>query len=356
MERWHQGQRPLAALPDSVARPRSIVLVLCESLESWPIGLELEGKELTPHLNRMIADSTTFYAPRVLTQVGAGRSIDAQLLYNAGMLPLESEVYSFSFPSSRYMTLNQAIEQHTTGARSYILSPDKPIVWNQEAIARSFGIDTIVGRDAWRKEELMGGRNKVGDRALMRQIVEKMSQGELWPEGETAYVQIITYSGHNPFKIPDELNELRLQGDYPALLDDYMSCAHYTDQALGILVDYLRLRSDYAETLVVITGDHEGLAAYRPELAKEYPWVNPRPMTPFVVLNAPVVGQYDGVMGQVDIYPTLLQMSGLTSFTWQLIGQSVIDPYYQGPDTDPMMATRQRASDTLIRFDLLNEF
>lgn len=40
---------------------------------------------------------------------------------------------------------------------------------------------------------------------------------------------------------------------------DYMTVAHYTDEAIGKFVEYLKNRPEYERTMVVITGDHEGL-------------------------------------------------------------------------------------------------
>lgn len=351
VEKWQAAQKPLTALPDSLGHRNNLVFILCESLESWPIGLTLEGKEITPNLNRIVADSSTLYAPNVLTQVGAGRSIDAQLLYNAGMLPLENDVYSFACPERNYHTINQAMRQ-LRDARSYILTPDKPVVWNQQLVAQSFGIDTLVARECWRKEEMIGVRKKIGDRPLMRQIVEKMESGEVWPRGENAFVQVVTYSGHNPFPIPEEYDDLKLQGDYPELLNNYVTCAHYTDEAIGILMNYLKTRPEWPETLVVIVGDHEGLAAYRPEFAKNYDWVAKRPFTPLIIANSPVAGENDKVIGQVDVYPTLLQLMGLTDYSWHGIGQSILQRDYTSPDQDSLMQVRSRASDTIIRFNL----
>lgn len=65
----------------SESAPKSLIVILCESLESWPIGMSIEGKEITPFLNSLVADSATYFNPNVLTQVKDGRSIDAQLLY-----------------------------------------------------------------------------------------------------------------------------------------------------------------------------------------------------------------------------------------------------------------------------------
>lgn len=321
---WLAAHEAATQLSDTLPAVRNIVLVLCESLESWVIGLEVEGKEVTPRLNSLLADSATFYAPKVVTQVGAGRSIDAQLLINGGLLPPEGAVYSMSYNTNRYPTLNQALAEKR-GARSYILTVDKEITWNQGAVARAFGFDTIVARDCWVNDEKVGSRKKLGDRSFMRQAAEKMRRGEIWPAGENAFVQVVTYSGHNPFVLPEALDSLRLQGDYPKVVADYMTMAHYTDGAIGTLIDYLRTRPDFDSTLVVITGDHEGLAAYRKEVAAECDFVDPGQHTPLIVVNSPVGGWFEKPMGQVDIYTTLLELAGLGDYGWHGLGQSALE-------------------------------
>lgn len=324
VDNWLNSHAANTAMRDTFPTVKNIVVVLCESLESWVIGLETEGREVTPRLNRLVADSTTLYVPNVVTQVGAGRSIDAQLLINAGLLPPEGGVYSMGHHTNLYHTLNQALAKKRD-ARSYILTVDKEITWNQGAVARAFGIDTIVARDCWVNDEKVGARKKLGDRSFMRQAAEKMKSGEIWPEGENAFVQIVTYSGHNPFVLPEALDSLRLQGNYPKVVDDYMTMAHYTDGAIGGLIDYLRTRSDYDSTLIVITGDHEGLAAYRNEVAAECGFVDPGQHTPLIVVNSPVGGRLEKPIGQVDIYTTLLQLAGLSDYGWHGIGQSAVE-------------------------------
>ena len=104
--------RPHRALTDSIAVRDNLVIILCESLESWVIDRKVDGVEITPVLDSLIADTaSTLYAPNVLTQVAAGRSIDCQLLVNAGMLPMQSSVYSMRYPQNRYYTLNRALAE-----------------------------------------------------------------------------------------------------------------------------------------------------------------------------------------------------------------------------------------------------
>ncbi|MCM1067364.1 MAG: LTA synthase family protein [Muribaculaceae bacterium] len=333
IDRWLSEQRSMmapVALPDSVTPRRNLVIILLESFESWPLGKEVAGKAITPYLNSLLADSTTFYAPKMLTQVDAGRSIDGQLLLTAGMLPMQGTVYSTRYPGSTYLTLNKALKERY-GAESSIFTVDQLITWNFGVIARSFGYDHIYDRSFWNNDEKVGRPGKLSDGSFFRQSVEKLGAGELWPEGEPAMLTFVTYSGHNPFRLPDALRDpdfdVRPEG-FHKTLENYITMAHYTDSQLHTLIDYLRSRSDWPETMVLITGDHEGLAVERETIressAEAAELVDAEQYTPFIVLNAPVGGHYTDVLGQVDMYPTLLAMLGCADYRWQGMGQSLL--------------------------------
>lgn len=339
---------PFYALPDSLSRRQNCVIILAESLESWVLEREVEGQELTPCLNRLAHAPQTIYAPHVLTQVNGGRSIDTQLLMLAGLLPISSGTYSSLYPDHAYPSLVKALKEQR-GARSYLLTGDRPTTWNQAAVARSFGIDTLLAdTDFDPSGEAFGSRKRIGDRPFAQQCIGKMRRGEVWPIGEKAFSLFITYSGHFPFRMPEELKELRFSKDIPQMMNDYMSVAHYTDAAIGHLVDYLQSRPDYAETLIVITGDHEGLASHRQELCASTAGkgvVSPKPYTPLLILNAPLTLRYEAVMGQIDIYPTLQSLLGLDSYAWHGLGQSILDPAKPSAAVSPQMLA---TGDTLV--------
>lgn len=324
---WFALQPNYVPLSDSISERKNLVVVLCESLESWVIGLRMEGKEITPNLNRAIADTQTLYAPNTLTQVKGGRSIDCQLLLNAGLLPLRSGCYAMKYTGNNYHTLTKAMAS-IYNSRSYLLTVDKPITWNQAQVAKAFGIDTLLSKDSWQLDEKVGSRKKLGDVSFMRQAVEKMKTGEIWKRGEHVYLQFVTYSGHNPFILPDNLKRIHFKGNYPQKMLDYMTMANYTDHAVGILLQYLKSRPDRHETMVVIVGDHEGLAADRADIRRSAEGrrvVSASQFTPFIVLNSPVTMRYDGILGQVDMYPTILNLMHLDNYYWRGMGQSILD-------------------------------
>lgn len=359
--------------PPVIVPKTNCVIIFAESLESWVIGLDFEGKEITPNLNRLVADSTTIYAPHVLTQVNAGRSIDAQLLILAGLMPLRSGVYSTLYPGNTYYTLPKASKEinHT---RNYLITVDKTKTWNQRGVARAFGIDTILSYPDFEQTEAFGTRKTLGDRAFFRQCIDKIERGEIWPVGEKAFVQMVTYSGHFPFRLPEELKTVTFSDTIPEMMRDYMTDAHYTDAAIGSFIDYLRTRPDYDSTLVVITGDHEGLANNRRDLcaSKGGDVISKDEFTPLIILNASAAMTYDGVMGQIDIYPTILELLGLRDYKWHGLGQSILDQSKPAVAVSPRMVVKgdtagitaarlehlrqaPEISDLIIRFNLLDK-
>lgn len=347
IERWLASQ-PKHQPADSVTEKRSnLLIVFAESLESWVLEKKVNGKEITPCLNRLLKEKSTLYAPNVLTQVKGGRSIDAQLMICSGLLPLMSGTYSSLYYDNTFYTLQKAM-RGLKHSRSYLLTIDKVSTWNQGAVARSFGTDTIISYHDFKMTEAFGTHKRIGDASFFQQCREKIERGEVWKPGESVYMQFVTYSGHAPFKLPDHLRTITFPASIPEKAADYMTTAHYTDKAIGDFVAYLKTLPQYKETIVVIVGDHEGLASYRQELVGNPACrglVSDKQLTPFIVLNSPIGMRYDKFMGQIDIYPTLLNLMQLDAYRWHGLGQSILDPRKQGVAVGSVMNVEGTGSD-----------
>lgn len=346
IERWLASQ-PKHQPADSVTEKRSnLLIVFAESLESWVLEKKVDGKEITPCLNRLLKEKSTLYAPNVLTQVKGGRSIDAQLMICSGLLPLMSGTYSSLYYDNTFYTLQKAM-RGLKHSRSYLLTIEVS-TWNQGAVARSFGTDTIISYHDFKMTEAFGTHKRIGDASFFQQCREKIERGEVWKPGESVYMQFVTYSGHAPFKLPDHLRTITFPASIPEKAADYMTTAHYTDKAIGDFVAYLKTLPQYKETIVVIVGDHEGLASYRQELVGNPACrglVSDKQLTPFIVLNSPVGMRYDKFMGQIDIYPTLLNLMQLDAYRWHGLGQSILDPRKQGVAVGSVMNVEGTGSD-----------
>ncbi|MCM1117285.1 MAG: LTA synthase family protein [Pseudoflavonifractor sp.] len=368
VEEWlaEHGDRQSRSPYMETPSPKSLVIIFLESMESWPIGLTVEGQEVTPLLNSLVADTISVtYASNLVTQVGAGRSIDAQLLMLNGLLPMASDVAAMNYSSNRYYSIAEAMKEDGAD-RCYLLTGDKASVWNQARFAASTGIDTLIDSHCWEMTEKIGNPAKLADGALFAQTVEKMERGEIFPIGERAYLHIVAYSGHNPWRIPDDRKGLTLKGQYPDKYADYLTAMNYVDRSLSPLVEYLRGRPDADDIVIAIAGDHEGLAAYRDAMLSHQATkdiVGPLGHTPLIIVNSPRPGRFDFEAGQVDVYSTLLDAMGLCIYPWRGMGESFFSPAHPheaaGRDglgtSDPHLLQAPRVSDLIIRYDLLRD-
>lgn len=372
-EEFLDNHARLAAFqPTDSVRRRNLVFILVESLESWPIGKELQGESITPNLNKLVAESTTWYCPLVYSQAGSGRSIDGQLLMTTGLYPTHSPVYSMRYFGSTYPSLAKELG-HALGADSYLLTGDRANTWNQAPMAEAFGIDKTVYRNEWDCSDHFGHTHNPTDKSLYHQIIGRMRSGEIWPEGAPALVEILTFSTHHPWVIDPDARLVNFKGEGPRHLFEYCTAVNYADAAIADFIDYLRSRSDWAETMVVIVGDHEGLNNSRKEIrgfeeGKYASLVSDEGFVPMIVLNAPVPGRRDAVMGQIDVYSTILDLMGITP-VWPGMGFSALDPdlpsYAAGYPVRPkpesarvdsimrLIDAQPRAGATIIAADLL---
>jgi len=265
-----------------------------------------------------------------VTQVKGGRSIDAQLLVTAGLLPLENGCWSARCPHTAYPSLVKAFRQRHPGARALLFTPDKEIVWNQMIVAREFGFDSLLSHKHFRNDRTTGtgSRRRLCDGAFFDQCLEKLAEPQMLPDTAGAcYLQFVTYSSHHPFVIPEELHRIRLRQEMPRRLRDYLTAVNYVDHALGEFIAALRRNPRLSDAMIVITGDHEGLASERPALASSAAGrglVSEGRFTPLIVVNAPAAMRCTDTVGQIDIYPTLLDLLGLDDYHWHGLGRSLL--------------------------------
>ena len=70
------------------AREKNLIMIQAESLQSFAVGLRVNGREVTPNLNRFAREAS--FAGDLYVQTGLGNSADAEFLANAGSIPREA--------------------------------------------------------------------------------------------------------------------------------------------------------------------------------------------------------------------------------------------------------------------------
>lgn len=340
IEQWLARQPEREPLSYNIDVRDNCIIILAESLESWVLEKTVEGIEVTPNLNRMLKEENVLYAPYVQSQVKGCRSIDAQLLLHTGLLPINYGAYSARFPHHTYYSIEKAFKEKFPGGSTCCLTVDKKVVWNVAIVAQDFGFDKLLDKPYFVLDEKTGPMHRLGDSSFLRQCGEKLATEELFPTGGHTLVQCVTYSGHSPFIIPEESKSIRFSDEIPERLRDYMVVANYTDNAIGKFISFLRSNPKFNNTMIVITGDHEGFGLSRKPLYKaaaREDLISLNCFTPFIVLNSPVSLRYESVMGQIDMYPTLLDLFGMDDYPWRGLGQSILSKDKKGFAITPQM-------------------
>ena len=109
----------------------NMLLILVESLESWPIGLiDANNRPVAPTLDKLIKGNC-FYCPNIKTQVLQGTSGDGQMIINTGLLPIRPGAACAKYGTNKFPCFAHLYENST------VLYPNN--AWNQTVVSKAYG-------------------------------------------------------------------------------------------------------------------------------------------------------------------------------------------------------------------------
>lgn len=289
---------------------KNLILILVESFQSWTIGLTVGEIEVTPNINSLLEQENVAYFPKEMPQVKDGRSSDAQLIINTGLLPLNTGAAASLYATNTFPSLASALKERKYYSVSFIC--DKKSFWNQGVTTIAYGFDKLY-------DQLQGdeGREKA-DENLFKKAIPIMQEIK-----SPFYAQLVTLSSHEPYLKPI-MNNSRLLGE--SFKDDevknYLVAIQYVDKCIAEFIDGLKRAGLYDNSIIVITGDHEQMTYNKLEGRQQ---LEARDcFVPFIVINSPLKSKHtDKVIGQIDIYTSLLSIIGCNDYFFKGLGENV---------------------------------
>lgn len=293
---------------------RNLVLFIVESLHTWPIGMEVDGREVTPVMNRLVAGDSVIYAPHVLFQTSHGHSSDAHFIYNTGLLPLRDGVVAVHHGEGPYPTLAAALASYD--CREVICTPG--VNWNQNVTARTYGFDTLYTRE--HLAQSLARHNNIDDAALT-----DFAAGLLSELRQPFFLEMVTMTMHTPYtdgKVPPSW--ITASDTLNAEARGYLNCVHLTDSCLGAFIDALHRKGLAQNTVIAIVSDHTQLYLNRVKGKTDYEWEPDDWGIPMIIAGCDTTLRYEPVIGQVDVFPTLLDVMGANAYSWKGLGHSIL--------------------------------
>ena len=283
--------------PDSVPEQGNILIILFESLEDWTIGLQVDGQEVTPNINRLVEHPMTGHYP-MTAQVKEGKSSDARLILYNGLLPIYNGAAAMRYAANVYPSWVK--HSHSLAKKCYASSASHS--WNLKMNNSSFGFDTLFA-------------DIVSD-GIMGEIV----LNDMATTPSPFIISVCTMASHSPFtEFVDSSSFSINNSTYDDTHIRYLKCVHYTDSAIGGIITTILSDSTLASTTrIVITGDHPIF-----DLVTPVPFIIYDPFIPPVSVNRQLY--------QIDIYTTLIERMHIAT-TWHGLGKNISDSCAYTPE------------------------
>ena len=313
------------------AEDANLVMVQVESLQGFVIGLEVNGREVTPFLNRWREEALWF--SNVTDQSGEGRSSDSELLTQVSLLPVAGAAAAFRHAGNEFTGLAGALAQkqgyHTVSAVPYEGS-----FWNRRLNHPAFGYGRSLFVEDFSADETIGwGLN---DRDFLAQMASRLESKD---QPFAAY--LLTLSLHHPFEGFPEHHKLLDVGRWRGTpFGNFLHTMHFFDAALSDFVAELEHRDLAGNTVIAIWGDHDAGFEWRPDIAQVM-GVPHDAVGWYLSQEVPVFIRVPGVdglrgerlvpAGHADVMPTLLALLGVDPAPYALIGRNLLGTPGDGP-------------------------
>lgn len=299
-----------------IAEGKNVIILQLESLQNFLIGRTINGMEITPNLNKFFEDNI-----EITNMISQSYSTTADSEYSVmtSLYPLENG-QTFSMYNTHinndifYLYKNK--RYHT----SYMHGNIKEF-WSRVNVYDRLKVDEkLYLYDFEDTSELVVGY--LSDELLYKQAIEKIISYE-----SPIFSFIVAASSHTPFDlngIIDKENKISIDiGEYrETQFGLYLEAANYADYAFGIFIDELKKNELYDNTVIIVFGDHYGLAIddeemeqFIKEINPNYNYINSRINYMNVLCGMRIPGvksmKIEEPVSKLDIKPTLLQISGI---------------------------------------------
>ncbi|AFM41313.1 phosphoglycerol transferase family protein, alkaline phosphatase superfamily [Desulfosporosinus acidiphilus SJ4] len=286
---------------------QNLLVIQVESLENFVINQKINGQEITPNLNKLLANS--LYFSNFYEQVNNGTSSDADLMTNTSVYPIRTGATFFRFPDNTYNSLPKMLAQK--GYSTLAIHPDKGAYWNWMPALRAIGFEKTYDVTHFDETEKIG--LGISDGSYLKQIPPIIEKEKL-----PFYNFIVTLTSHNPFDLPAQYRTLKLSDELnQSKLGGYFQSIHYTDEQIGHFLDTLDQSGVLNNTVVVIYGDHTGVHKYYDDEVKQVQpqqswWLDDSKRIPLIIFHKGMKGEELKITGgQIDTMPTIASLMGI---------------------------------------------
>lgn len=242
-----------------ILKDKNIIILQLESVQEFVLNKEINGMQITPNLNRFIAENIEIADMHMQSY---STTADSEHSTITSLYPMEN---GMSFSKYYTNTYDDIFKQfNKSGYFTSYMHGNYPYFWNRGNVYGRLGLDDLSLKEQFSdlSENINGD---LSDELLYRQAVEKLQQFD-----EPFISYIVAASSHTPYTLEGLQDRSKVTIDVGKYKDtyfgNYLEAVNYADYAFGIFVEELKQAGLYEDTAILVFGDHNGLNMYNEEL------------------------------------------------------------------------------------------
>lgn len=325
----NSGLSTANSLYHGIYKDKNVVFIQLESIQNFLIDLKIDNEEITPFLNNL--KETGLYFSNAYQQIASGTTSDAEFISNTSLYPATFDATTKVYGDREIPSFPRLLKEYNYTSITFHTNTVE--FWNRNNLYPALGFDKWYDVHYFGKQDIIG--MGASDQILFSKSIPVLKK--LQESNQKYYAQFITLSSHNPFKIPDKNNTLKLSTNYTdTRLNDYLESARYLDTSLQHFFEQLEQENLLDNTIFVLYGDHLGINSKNMDnktknilntlLGRDYDFLDSFNI-PLIIYNkeSHLVGEFDYPVGQIDILPTVSNLIGLPLTNYIHFGQDVLN-------------------------------
>ena len=297
-----------------IARDRNIIIIQLESLQEFVIHKEINGKQITPNLNKFLSENIEISNMHMQSY---STTADSEHSAITSIYPMENGMSFSRYYTNTYDDIFKLY--NNAGYETSYMHGNDAYFWNRGNVYSRMSVKNIELKDSFQETEYINGF--LSDETVYNQAIEKL---EYLKEPFLSF--IVAASSHTPYELEglQDRNKVTIDvGKYKGTyFGNYLEAVNYADYALGFFIDKLKEVGLYDDTMILVFGDHNGLNMYNDEMVEFLKATDPNLNDIEIRLNYTKVAAGLKIPGiknlkiekptsKLDIKPTLTYLSGL---------------------------------------------
>ncbi|WP_057876492.1 LTA synthase family protein [Liquorilactobacillus aquaticus] len=310
-----------------IAKGKNIIVIHLESFQQFLINYRLNGKEVTPFLNSLYNDKSTYSFANFFNQVGQGKTSDAENMLETSVYGLQQGSLFSALGTDNTFQGAPAILNQTQGYSSAVFHGNKGSFWNRNSVYKNLGYQYFFDSSYFNTDSNNLTEYGLKDKLLFHDSVKYLERLQ-----QPFYAKFITVSNHFPYTIDQKNTDFKAADTGDSSVDNYFVTAHYLDQSVKEFFDYLKKSGLYNNSMIVLYGDHYGISNSRNLKLASLLGKSSSTWTDFdntqlqrVPFMIHIPGQKNGGIqqqygGEIDVLPTLLHLAGIDTSSYIQFG------------------------------------